>query len=318
MTEAVVSTLTFDELPRGAAPGDGATRRIADALRDNMAEAPDALYNEALGLARDGHLGQASARLQMLLCLDPQDADGQLLFAKVLAAQGRPSEALGRLTLAVDAGAFEPAGFREELEAEVRTERARDEESRARLASREQGEVRALRHEARTLRSETIRLETEVADAQRREALWRGGAILGAIAASGLALAFALWPTTPTSAVPGAVADGIVAAEPVAAEPVAAEPVAAEPVAAPPVAAAPVAQKAPPPVAAAVQAANAAVPGKPGAVGATHVVASGDTLRKIAKRYYGHAGEWERIRDANAAVLGGGDALSLGMKLVVP
>jgi nucleoid-associated protein YgaU len=47
-------------------------------------------------------------------------------------------------------------------------------------------------------------------------------------------------------------------------------------------------------------------------------VASGDTLYKLAKRYYGNAGAWERIRAANADKLGGSIDLKLGTRLVIP
>jgi 5'-nucleotidase len=50
----------------------------------------------------------------------------------------------------------------------------------------------------------------------------------------------------------------------------------------------------------------------------THVVGSGDTLYKLAKRYYGDSSKWERIRDANAAALKKGIDLKLGQELVIP
>lgn len=50
----------------------------------------------------------------------------------------------------------------------------------------------------------------------------------------------------------------------------------------------------------------------------THVVEAGDTLEKIAQRYYGQPGQWHRIYEANAAVLGNGQPLAIGMRLNVP
>jgi LysM repeat protein len=185
MSEAFDATVSFDDAPRGAARADGAAARIAEALRGQMADAPDALYNEALTLAREGHLGQAVSRLQMLLCLDPDDADGLLLLSKVHAVQGRPSEALTRLDAAVAVGALAPAGLREQLETSIRAERVREEESRARVATRERGEVAALRNEARSLRSEAIRLEAEVTESRARESSWKiatiGASIFGIV-----------------------------------------------------------------------------------------------------------------------------------------
>ena len=50
------------------------------------------------------------------------------------------------------------------------------------------------------------------------------------------------------------------------------------------------------------------------AKGATHVVASGDQLGKLAKRYYGDHTAYQRILDANPS-LGGKTALRLGQSL---
>ncbi|MGC6494718.1 MAG: LysM peptidoglycan-binding domain-containing protein [Myxococcota bacterium] len=51
--------------------------------------------------------------------------------------------------------------------------------------------------------------------------------------------------------------------------------------------------------------------------GATHVVASGDQLGKLAKRYYGDHTAYQRILDANPS-LGGKTALRLGQSLTIP
>lgn len=49
-----------------------------------------------------------------------------------------------------------------------------------------------------------------------------------------------------------------------------------------------------------------------------HVVAPGDTLEKLALRYYGSSSLWPRILTANATVLGNAQALAPGMKLKIP
>jgi nucleoid-associated protein YgaU len=49
-----------------------------------------------------------------------------------------------------------------------------------------------------------------------------------------------------------------------------------------------------------------------------HVVEVGDTLEKLAKKYYGDAGKWNLIYFANNAQLGGGRPLKPGMELEIP
>ncbi len=304
MFEALASTpdlIQFDDAPRaGIVPEDG-TAVIGRVLKEAGVDVPCTLYNEAIDYARQGHLGQAMSRLQMLLCLDPDDADAHLLLAKVHAAQSKPTEALARLEAATAGGAVPPAGFREYLEAAIRAERSRDEEQRTRVAAREMAEVRALRTEARQLRTDNVRLETEVADAFHRERLWKyatiGASVFGSLVI--LVLAFTtpsstnadLLPTAVTTPVAPTIVD-VQAPTPVMAAAPAAEPVAA-------------------PIAAPVAAARPAGP-------KDHVVASGDTLYKIAKRYYGDSTKWERIQSANAGKIKNGKDLTLGTTLTIP
>ncbi|MBU3729853.1 MAG: LysM peptidoglycan-binding domain-containing protein [Phycisphaerales bacterium] len=53
--------------------------------------------------------------------------------------------------------------------------------------------------------------------------------------------------------------------------------------------------------------------------GATHTVASGETLSAIAERYLGSKGAWKRLYEANKDAIGSDPAkLKVGMKLVIP
>ena len=305
MSEALAADLTcFDDAPRpGAAPDGNAPARFGKVLGEAGIEVPGTLFNEALVLARDGHLGQAQARLQMLLCLDPDDGDAQLLLAKVHGAQNRWGEALARLDAAVAAGVVPPVGFREGLETQIRSERGREEEHRARVAARELGELRALRQETRTLRGETIRLETEVGEHADRERAWKLLAIAAGIFGS-LVIVFLLF-TTP-KAQPAEAARPAIAAAPASATAAAAP---ASAVAAPAFAVAPAAPK----VAPAAVSDPVAAPAQ-----RTHTVKKGETLGRLAAKYYGKSALWERIAAANPQVGPDGAKLSVGMTLTIP
>ncbi|MDP2305167.1 MAG: tetratricopeptide repeat protein [Pseudomonadota bacterium] len=317
------SHIQFDDPPRGAAVGaQPATERIAATLRNAGIDAPNSLYDEALAFAREGHLGQAHARLQMLVCLDPDDSDALLLMAKVHAAQGRPSEALARMDAALAAGGLAPAGAREQLEGAIRAERAREEEHRARIAAREQGEIRSLRNETRTLRSETIRLETEMLQSQERERNWKyaalavsvvGVLVIVMLAALGgrsapeavpVTAAVNLTPPAAVSLAEGAGASAALGSAPTA-----------HVVSPPAVLVPPKAANAPALESKAVVAAVKAPEAKGPRV---HVVGSGDTLYKLASRYYGDSNRWKEIEAANKGVLGKSIDLSIGMKLKIP
>jgi nucleoid-associated protein YgaU len=50
----------------------------------------------------------------------------------------------------------------------------------------------------------------------------------------------------------------------------------------------------------------------------THTVAPGETLGRIAARYYGAEGEWRRIREANRAIIPNPNRLEVGQVLVIP
>lgn len=70
------------------------------------------------------------------------------------------------------------------------------------------------------------------------------------------------------------------------------------------------------PVAAA--AAAAASGGGSSGKGRTYTVAAGDSLSKIAKNFYGNAGEYMKIFDANKDKLTDPDKIKVGQELVIP
>ena len=50
----------------------------------------------------------------------------------------------------------------------------------------------------------------------------------------------------------------------------------------------------------------------------THVVAAGDSLSRLSQRYYGSAGRWQEIYNANAPLLGPNGVLRVGTELRIP
>ena len=67
-------------------------------------------------------------------------------------------------------------------------------------------------------------------------------------------------------------------------------------------------------------AAPAPAPGPTATTGAeqTYTVVSGDSLSKIAKRYYGDANQWPRIHEANRDQIKNPDLIHPGQKLRIP
>ncbi|MCB9743580.1 MAG: LysM peptidoglycan-binding domain-containing protein [Alphaproteobacteria bacterium] len=157
--------ITFEDLPRG--DGSEGLTAVRDAV--DLATAR-ALYDEALSLAREGHLGQARERLRVLTALDPNDGDARLLLAKVLGAGGRWGDALSELDAATACGAPASPELRARVEA-GRQEELRDDRGE-RVAARAQSELHALREEARRLRSENARLHQRARIAEGRARLW--------------------------------------------------------------------------------------------------------------------------------------------------
>ena len=56
----------------------------------------------------------------------------------------------------------------------------------------------------------------------------------------------------------------------------------------------------------------------PATSGRRHVVTQGDTLYKIAQRYYGSGAKWPEILEANRDVLKNENAVRPGMELRIP
>jgi LysM repeat protein len=314
-----MSTLAFDDVPRTNRTLD-ATQRIARVLDESGINARASLYDEALHLAKEGHLSQATERLRMLLVLDPTDGDAALLLGKVLVSREQWQEALQWLDTATANGAMLPPGLREKAEASFHRSVEDAESVRARLAARERGELQSLRGEAKRLRSEHAALETEVLSLRSRNRLWSGASavLTGVSLALGVALVVldvmsadepepVAPPTASVRALVEEPAPVVGFAPAVAPAPV----VAPTPVVASTPVVAPVVETAQPVVA-------PPAPEKPAAVVRTHRVRRGDTLGRLAREYYGSSANWPKIQKANAQLLGESIDLQVGMDLVIP
>jgi LysM repeat protein len=59
-------------------------------------------------------------------------------------------------------------------------------------------------------------------------------------------------------------------------------------------------------------------PAKPKPTETIHVVAPDETLSKISQRYYGTSSQWQKILQANSAILKAPEKIKPGMRLVIP
>lgn len=285
--------IPFDEAPRGTGTPHG-VKGIASVLDSHGVDASSDLYDEAVVLARQGHLGRARDRLRMLLCLDPHDAAAHLLLAKVFGSQQRWSDAIKELDAAQTCGMRVDPTLRGRFEAA--RDASRDDAARSeRITARTAGEVKALREEARRLRAENTRLERIAKEETDKARLWMSATTVAAIIGLfglGMTLAFggddAPEPTLDLGTeilTPSNIADP------------------AGPASVPTPDAGPVV--------------TPSTPAAPPAGASTYTVRSGDSLAGISGKVYGTEARWKELQDANPS-LNGGIALQPGMVLVVP
>ena len=167
-------------------PLGGVPRALREAAEHAGLDPLNELYNEALRYAQEGHLRLARERLQMLLCMSPDDGQARLMLARVHVAGQRWQEAIAALDEASNYGESVPPSLRRAVEDHLQAERSADEEHRTALRAREQGEVRSLRQEARRLRSENAQLTGRAVDLEREVRKWAWSTI----GVSGLATVF--------------------------------------------------------------------------------------------------------------------------------
>lgn len=153
-------------------PAGGVPRALRESAEQAGLDPIAELYNEALRYAQEGHLRFARERLQMLLCMAPDDGDARLMLAKVHVAGQRWKEALAALDEAVEHGAEVPRSLRRAVEENLQSKQSALEEHRAAVSARTQGEVLALRNESRKLRSESIQLNARIHTLEREIRRW--------------------------------------------------------------------------------------------------------------------------------------------------
>ncbi len=177
MASSAEAEIRFDGASRTShsdqsVPVGGVPRALREAAEQSGLDPLPQLYNEALGYATDGHLRLARERLAMLLCMAPDDGEARLLLAKVHVAGQRWKDALSALDEAENCGLRVPMELRETIEHHVREDNAESDEQRQALAARERGEVKALRAEARRLRSENAQMTATVYQLEKETRKW--------------------------------------------------------------------------------------------------------------------------------------------------
>ena len=302
--------IPFNELPRGSGE-PGAVRAISDLLKNQGFDANSRLYDEALLLARDGHLGRARDRLRMLLCIDPDDAEAHLLLAKVFGAQKLWQQGIAELDTAAACGIKTPLGLKEAFEA---TRDANLNDNRAeQVAARVGAEVRALREEARRLRVDKTRLERASRESNRKARGWSLTAVLSTALAVGLLLAILTGGLRGEETTLDEVTADVLLEIPEATlhtttlTPIV-ETAALEET--------PTAVADMPETAADIEVLSTSEITSPEVT--TYVVVPGDNLSAIAQKVYGKSSVWRALLEANSDVLGGNDSLQVGMTLHVP
>jgi hypothetical protein len=292
----------------------GIIEKIGLALGEAGIEAAPQLYEEALELARSGLLGAARDRLRMLLCLDPENGDARLLLAKVFVGQQRWADALSQLDAARTLGVQVPSSLQAKVEAGLETERNASELSAQRAATREQAELKALRSEARRLRTDNTRLARERKQLRGRANIW--SASTAGLAGLSVVLLTFLWLGSPAEVETEVLADGPVLEEEIAAvaslgnERVELNEAAAE------------VQQPEQPIEEILEQPIEQPPGELATDADTseriHVVVSGDSLYEMAWTYYDDGSKWKAIKDANPGKIRGKNGLSLGTELIIP
>lgn len=153
-------------------PHGGVARALRMAAETAGLDPLAELYNESLRLATAGKLREARDRVHMLLTMAPEDGEARLLLARLQVASQQWQDALNTLEEAEANGHEVPGELRRAVEEHLRAEEAEGAEHRQAVDAREQGEIKALRAEARRLRSENAQLLGRTAELEGETKRW--------------------------------------------------------------------------------------------------------------------------------------------------
>lgn len=153
-------------------PLGGVPRALREAADLAGLDPLTSLYNEALRYAQEGHLRLARERLQMLLCMAPDDGEARLMLARVLLAGQRWSDALAALDEAASCAVDVPMSLRRAVEDHLRAERAAIQDNAGGPKGREHTEIKTLRLETRRLRSDNAQQSCQIAELEREVRKW--------------------------------------------------------------------------------------------------------------------------------------------------
>ena len=283
--------LVFDEKPRRGG-GNGASGRIAKVLYQQGIDVSSQIYDEALDCIVDGDFFTATELLRMLYTLNPTDTGALILLSKTLAARKSWQEAKHYLNLAAEGGARIPKNIEDFIEQGLIRDLHNADVERKRALARDRKEIKLLKRELRKVRSSNSSLNNKATYLTEK----LNNAYYMCVTIAGISLAVVLHFIIQNSGVPAKevaqVADSV-EQQPVQQAPVQQAPVAQpEPVIEEPEVVEPEEVEPPEPVRPVVQEPTTKYP-------ITHTIRAGESLGKIAERYYKNHRLWRKISEYN-------------------
>lgn len=279
--------LVFDEKPRRGG-GNGASGRIAKVLYQQGIDVSSQIYDEALDCVVDGDFFTATELLRMLYTLNPTDTGALILLSKTLAARKNWQEAKHYLNIAAESGARIPKDIEDFIEQGLIRDLHNADVERKRALARDRKEIKLLKRELRKVRSSNSSLNNKATYLTEK----LNNAYYMCVTIAGISLAVVLHFIIQNSGTPAQ--ETVVVADPVE------QPVQQAPVAQPepiieelePEVVEPEEVETPEPVRPVVQEPTTQYP-------IVHTIRAGESLGKIAERYYKNHRLWRRISQHN-------------------